>query len=169
MNPRQKMLNMVNWRARLAALVLTGAMPLLALADNAIRSVTSTQQAGAEVVRIEFDEALGAPPTGFAVQVPPRVALDLPGVSNGLGKTVVDINQGNLRSVAVAQSGERSRLVLNLRQPSNYRVELQGKALVVVLEAAGAPAMAPSAGVAATTGDAVHFATPQNEAPAAVT
>jgi len=165
MNPRQKMLNMVNWRARLAVLMLAGVMPALAWADNAIRSVTSTQQAGAEVVRIELDEALAAVPTGFVVQAPPRVALDLPGVTNGLGKTVVDINQGNLRSVAVAQAGERSRLVLNLRQPSNYRVELQGKALVVVLEAAGAPAMASSAGVAATTGDAVHFAAPQNEAP----
>ena len=163
MNVMQEKSNMLKWRARLVTLLLAGWLPMLALADNAIRSVTSTQQAGTEVVRIELDQALAAVPNGFVVQAPPRVALDLPGVTNGLGKTVVDINQGNLRSVAVAQAGERTRLVLNLRQPSNYKVELQGKALVVVLDNASAPALA--AGAAATTGEAVHFAAPQNEAP----
>ncbi|GCL65337.1 pilus assembly protein PilQ [Rubrivivax pictus] len=125
-------------------------------AGNTIQSITSTQQAGAEVVRIELAAPLAAVPNGFVVQTPPRVALDLPAVGNGLGKSVVDINQGNLRSVAVAQSGERTRLVLNLRQASNYRAELQGKVLVVVLENNNAP------GLAATTNEPVHFAAPQN-------
>jgi len=166
MNPRQRMLNMVGFGGmRWVAVGLAALMPVLAWADNAIRSVTSTQQAGTEVVRIELDQPLTAVPTGFVVQAPPRVALDLPGVSNGLGKSVVDINQGNLRSVAVAQAGERSRIVLNLRQPSNYKLELQGKALVVVLDNASAPAMASSTGVAATTGDEVHFSAPQNDVP----
>ena len=94
------------WRIRLAAFVLACAAPMLALAENSIKAITSTQQAGAEVVRIELTEPLAALPNGFAVQTPPRVALDLPGVRNGMGKSVVDINQGNLRSVAVAQAGE---------------------------------------------------------------
>ena len=48
--------------------------------------------------------------------------------------TRVDINQGNLRSVSVAQAGERTRLVLNLKQAASYRAQLHGKALVLVLE-----------------------------------
>ena len=161
MNKPQEMRTMPQWRQRIAAFVLACAMPLLAAAQgapagNTIQSITSTQQAGAEVVRIELTEPLAAVPNGFAVQTPPRVALDLPAVGNGLGKGVVDINQGNLRSVAIAQSGERTRLVLNLRQAATYRAELQGKVLVVVLENGPAP------GVAATTGDAVHFASAQN-------
>ena len=44
-----------------------------------------------------------------------------------MGKSSVEVNQGNLRSVNVAQSGERTRLVLNLKQPANYRAEIQGK------------------------------------------
>ena len=154
---RQEMFTMVKWGPRLVALVMALAAPMLALAENAIRGVTSTQQGGADVVRIEFDEPLAVVPPGFVVQTPPRVALDLPAVGNQMGRNLVDINQGNLRSVAVAQGGERTRLVLNLRQPSNYRVELQGKALLVVLEGSAAPAMA------ATTGEAVHFAAPQNK------
>ncbi len=147
---------MPKWRNRLAIFLLASAAPVFALAQNTIKTITSTQQAGAEVVRIEMSEPLAAVPTGFAVQTPPRVALDLPAVGNATGKSVVDINQGNLRSVAIAQAGDRTRLVLNLRQAASYRAELQGNVLVVVLENNTAPAVASSAG------EALHFAPPQN-------
>jgi len=143
----------IGW-ALTVALTLT--LPGLAWAQNAIRSIQSSQQSGVEVVRIEFDQALTAIPTGFTVQNPPRIALDISGVSNGLGRQAVDINQGNLRSAAVAQSGERTRLVLNLRQPSGYKAELQGKALVLVLEQTSA---------ALAAGESTHFAPSQNAAP----
>ena len=179
---RQQASPTCTWRKRLATLLLAGAAPLLALAQATapattaepaaaantaanpaasstpitILGISSSQQGGADVVRIDLSAPLAAVPTGFSVQTPPRVALDLPLVVNGVGKPVIDINQGNLRSVAIAQSGDRTRLVLNLRQPANYRTELQGKVLVVVLDNATAPS------VAATAGDAVHFAAPQN-------
>ncbi|MBC7941737.1 MAG: AMIN domain-containing protein, partial [Chitinophagaceae bacterium] len=117
-----------NWRAAVAALV-TAAAPLGAWAQNAIQSITSSQQAGTEVVRIELSEALAALPNGFSIQSPPRIAIDLPGVGNAMGRNSVEVNQGNLRSVNVAQAGERTRLVLNLKQASSYRAQLQGKSL----------------------------------------
>ena len=71
---------------------------------------------GTEVVRIELSEPLAAVPAGFAIQTPPRIALDLPGVTQRARPQVsVEVNQGNLRSVNVAQSGDRTRLVLNLK------------------------------------------------------
>jgi type IV pilus assembly protein PilQ len=163
-NDPQERTTMPQWRHRIAALLLACAAPFMAppaalaqaAAENTIQSITSTQQAGAEVVRIELSEPLASVPNGFAVQTPPRVALDLPVVGNGMGKSVVNINQGNLRSVAIAQAGDRTRLVLNLRQASSYRAELQGKVLVVVLENNAAP------GMAASTGEPVHFAAAQN-------
>ena len=144
------------WRARAAAAFAALLLPLAALAGNAIQSITTNQQAGAEVVRIELAEPLAELPSGFTVQTPPRVAIDLPAVANAMGRNSVDVNQGNLRSVVVAEGSDRTRLVLNLRQPARYRAELQGKALVVVLEATAAPAMA------ATTSEPVHFAQSQN-------
>ena len=63
-------------------------------------------------------------PAGFAIQAPARIALDIPGATNGLGRSTVEINQGNLRSVNVVQAGDRTRLVLNLKQ----RSRLQGAA-----------------------------------------
>jgi type IV pilus assembly protein PilQ len=41
----------------------------------------------------------------------------------------------------VAQAGERTRLVLNLKQASGYRAQLQGKVLLLVLDVAGSPAV----------------------------
>jgi type IV pilus assembly protein PilQ len=73
-----------------AVLALTLVAPLLAMAQNAIQSITSSQQAGTEVVRIELSEPLAAVPAGFAIQAPPRVAIDLPGVGNAMGRNAVE-------------------------------------------------------------------------------
>ena len=120
-----------DWRARALTLALVLGAPLSAMAQAVIQSISSSQQAGTEVVRIELSEPLSAIPKGFVVQSPPRIAIDLPGVGNAMGKPTVDINQGNLRTVNVAQSDDRTRVVLNLRQSSTYRAELQGKVLAI--------------------------------------
>ncbi|MEZ0236806.1 type IV pilus secretin PilQ [Methylibium sp.] len=162
---------MNQWRAPAVALALFFSA-VSAWAENAIQSINSSQQGAADVVRIELSEALGAVPAGFAVQTPPRIAIDLPGVSNALGRSSVDVNQGNLRSVNVAQAGDRTRLVLNLKQPGNYSAALDGKALVLTLQtsgnvaAASAAAPTPAAPVAAQPAAApVRFADSLNDAP----
>jgi type IV pilus assembly protein PilQ len=157
----QETRTMFHWRAALAVLAIAGCAPLAAWAQNAIQSISSSQQAGTEVVRVELSEPLAAVPNGFSVQAPPRIAIDLPGVSNAMGRNTVDINQGNLRSVSVAQAGDRSRLVLNLKQASGYRAQVQGKTLLLVLDVTG-PA------VAATTEQAVQFAPAQATTPQAL-
>ncbi|MCE4537618.1 type IV pilus secretin PilQ [Pelomonas sp. P7] len=128
-----------------------------AWAQTQIRAINSSQQAGVDVVRIELSEPLPAVPTGFTIQTPPRIAIDLPGVVNGIGRNQVEINQGNLRSANVAQAGDRARVVLNLRQASTYSAKLEGSALVLVLNSA--------APVAQTAGEPVHFAQSLNTAP----
>ncbi|MCG2591312.1 type IV pilus secretin PilQ [Ramlibacter sp. XY19] len=128
-----------------AAVVLAAAWSGPLLAAPAVESVTGVQQGGAEVVRIDFSEPLSAVPNGFAIQSPARIALDVPGATNGLGKNLVEVNIGNLRSVNVVQAADRSRLVLNLRQPTNYRTQIEGKSLVVTLDPVGATAAAPTA------------------------
>ncbi len=157
------------WRSRALAFAVFLGASASAMAQNAIRSIDSTQQAGSEVVRIELAEPLAAVPAGFTIQTPPRIAIDLPGVTNALGKSNVEMNQGNLRSVNVAQSGERTRLVLNLKKASNYRAELQGKVLLIVLDSAAPPAANPSAtSAAAAAQPPVHFAESLNRNPVAL-
>ena len=158
------------WRSRALAFAVFLGASASAMAQNAIQSIDSTQQAGSEVVRIELSQPLPAVPAGFTIQTPPRIAIDLPGVTNALGKSSVEMNQGNLRSVNVAQSGERTRLVLNLKKASNYRAELQGKVLVVVIDSAAPPPANPNATAAnaAAQQAPVHFAESLNRSPVAL-
>ena len=128
--------------AGLALVALSSAA--LVHAQNAIESVTSSMQSGSEVVRIDFAQALAAVPTGFAIQTPARIALDFQGVTNAIGRSAVEVNQGNLRSINVVQAGERTRLVLNLKQATAYKTEIQGKSLLVSLEPVAGAAMAAS-------------------------
>lgn len=107
--------------------------PLEVLAQVVIQSVTGSVQNGVDVVRIEFKEPLRVPPTGFAIQAPPRIALDFPEATNATGRNSFDVNQGNLKSVNVVQAGDRSRVVLNLKQASSYQAEIQGNSLLVSL------------------------------------
>src|SRR4051812_38861624 len=122
MNSTQENRKMRSWTAGAALVLALGlAWPLSSLAEPRIQSVTGVQQGGTDVVRIELSEPLAAAPAGFAVQTPPRVAIDLPGVGSSLAKSTIELNQGNVRSVNVASSGDRTRVVLNLKQPSTYR------------------------------------------------
>ncbi|HXE22026.1 MAG TPA: type IV pilus secretin PilQ [Rhodoferax sp.] len=107
---------------------------LSAYAQNAIQSVTGSSQGGSEVIRIDLAQPLAAVPTGFSIQVPARIALDFPGVTNGLGHSTVDINQGNVVSVNVVQAERRTRVVLNLKQIATYKTQIQGKSLFISLD-----------------------------------
>ncbi len=135
------------WR-RFFSVVLLMALAPLAWAQTAIESVTGSVQGGVEFVRIDLSKALDAVPTGFTIQAPARIALDFPGVTNAMGRSTVEINEGNLKSISVVQAGERTRVVLNLKQPTTYRAEIQGKSLLVTLDvssANGHTAPAPTA------------------------
>jgi type IV pilus assembly protein PilQ len=156
------------WRARALTLVLSLVACASALAQNAIQSINSNQQAGVDVIRVELAQPLTAVPAGFAIQTPPRIAIDLPGVTNGMGKSSIEVNQGNLRSVSIAEAGERTRLVLNLKKPANYRAEIQGKVLLVVLDSGNGPEAALPAAAAASADASVHFAPSLNRNPLAL-
>jgi type IV pilus assembly protein PilQ len=140
---------------KLSLFVAIAMTSCLAHAQNAIQSLTGGLQAGVEVVRIDTAEALTALPTGFTIQSPARIALDFPGVVNAMGRNTVELNQGNLRSANVVQAGDRTRVVINLKQPAAYQAKLDGKTLLLVLDRTEAGASFPSgpAVFAAVQGD----------------
>lgn len=125
--------NMTFFKTAAIALCVTGA-PLSALAEQAIKAVSGSMQAGVEVLKIDLQEPLTSSPTGFSTQSPARIALDFLGAANSSGKTSVEINQGNLKSANVVEAGGRSRIVLNLKQPTSYKTEIVGNSVLVVLD-----------------------------------
>jgi type IV pilus assembly protein PilQ len=147
---------MSRYRNTLLAVAATFAATM-AMAQSAIESVTGSMQGGAEVVRVELSQPLSAVPTGFAIQSPARIALDFPGTSNAIGRSSVDVNQGNLKSINIVQAGDRARLVLNLKQATSYQAEVQGKVLLISLvpvTASAAVAQQASATVFSESGNA---------------
>lgn len=118
-----------------------------------IESVTGSLELGSEVVRVNFSQPLPAVPNGFVVQSPARIALDFPGVVSAMGRSSVEIEQGNLNSISVVQAGERSRVVLNLKKPTVYTAEIQGKTLLVTLKPVQAALV-----VSTATATTVNFA-----------
>jgi type IV pilus assembly protein PilQ len=146
-NEKVAMMKRMCWRVGLAmAFLLTVSM---ARAQTAIETVSASIQGGVEVVRIELTQPLEKIPSGFSIQSPARIALDFPGISNAMGRSTVELNQGNLKSVNVVQAADRTRVVLNLKQATSYKAQLQGKTLLIVLESVvvAAPAAAAVAPV----------------------
>lgn len=119
-----------------------------------IQSVTGSLQSGSEVVKIDLSQPLTAIPNGFSIKAPAKIALDFAGVGNALGRSTVDINQGNLQSVSLIPAGDRTRVVLNLKSPTNYTAELKGNSLFVTLQ--------PVAASVAPAGPAPTFADNRN-------
>jgi len=161
MNHGWEFRNMRAWYTAAVVLAIGSGASASVMAQSVIRSVTAGQQGGGEVIRVELSGPLSAAPTGFAVQTPPRVAIDLAGVTNGMGNSNVPVNQGNVRSVSVATAGDRSRLVLNLKEAANYRTEVQGNTVLILLDGAVATA-------AKSPDEPVHFAQPQNADPLSI-
>jgi len=89
---------------------------------------------GVTVIKVELAQPLANVPVGFTINTPPRIALDFPDTSNGLGKSVQDFSEGDLRSANIVQAGNRTRLVINLGQMLAYDTKIDGKNLLVTLQ-----------------------------------
>ena len=108
--------------AAVAATCLAMAGPLSAqtATTNSIEAIVVAPQGDNVAVKIDLKEALTAPPTGFSVANPAKIAFDFPATANGLGKNSLTFKEGDLQSANVVQVGERTRVVLNLTRSLNY-------------------------------------------------
>ena len=114
-------------------------------AQNGIEAVNVSSAPGGKVtVKITMKQPLASSPAGFAVENPPRIALDLPNTANSLGKNFVEVGEGDLRSLNVVQAGNRTRVVLNLAKQVAYDTKVDGNILQVTLQGSQAAASAGS-------------------------
>jgi len=125
-----------------------------AAAANSVERVEATQTAAGVLLTIQLRSPLKDAPPSFSIANPARIAIDLAGTGNNVGRNSVEFNQGDLRSVNIVQAQERTRLVLNLRRSVNHSVTVSGNTVQVALggqveattfRAAEAPAAAPAA------------------------
>ncbi len=135
-------------------LALTG---INAAAQNSIQSVSTSSQGSLEVVRVETAAPLRAVPEGFIVQSPARIAFDFPEVASNVPRQALTSSKGNLRSVNVVQAGNRSRMVLNLQQSTNYDAKIEGNVLFLYLQPVTATAVPVKESPLVTAQEAVQL------------
>jgi|APFre7841882724_1041349.scaffolds.fasta_scaffold00052_5 type IV pilus assembly protein PilQ len=129
-----------------ATLALAGAAPAAAQAPaaaNGIDAINVATQGGRTVVKVTMKQPLAAAPASFTVAQPARIAFDFPGTTNNLGRASQEVNEGELRSLAMVQAGDRTRLVLNLRNMVTYETQVEGRDLVIALTPTPAMAAKP--------------------------
>jgi len=124
-------------RTRLSTYLAAAAIWALAAVaqaqTNSLDALNVAAQGGRVIVRLTTKQPLTAPPASFTVAQPARIAFDFPSTANGLGRTSQEINEGELRGMSMVQVGDRTRLVLNLRNMVTYETQLDGNNLNIVL------------------------------------
>lgn len=130
---------------RVSGLVAATGFALMATttahAQNSIETISvSGQQGGVTLVKIMLKSAPAAAPASFAVNNPPRIAFDFPNTTNGSGKNVQEVGEGDVRRVNIVQAGDRSRIVLETARPLGYDAKIEGNAIMITLGGAASTA-----------------------------
>ncbi len=110
----------------------------LALASAGVSALTledvdfSSLSGDRTEIVLSFD---GEPPeaSGYTIQDPARITLDLASVSSGLDQRYHDLGAGNAQSMTVVEADDRTRLVLNLTRLVPHDVRREGNRMVVTV------------------------------------
>lgn len=138
------------WRDCLAMLVLAFSSTAFAVVMEDIEF--STLPGDKTEIRMVFD---GAPPepTGYTIEQPARIALDLSGVSSALSAKHHPLGSGNARSVTVVEAGERTRVIVAMTELVAYSARVLGNSLYVLVGEDDSGLISDrSVGIAASTG-----------------
>ncbi|WP_092025550.1 type IV pilus secretin PilQ [Marinobacter zhejiangensis] len=85
-------------------------------------------------VTLKFD---GQPPepTGYTIERPARIAVDLRDTQSGLDSRSVPLGNGNTQSMTVVEADDRTRLIFNLAELQPYTTTRTGDSIVMVIGA----------------------------------
>lgn len=114
------------------------ALPALAQsgadAQNSIQALNvSATPDGKLLLAVTLKNPPAAIPGHFAATNPARLAFDFPGTANGLGKSLQDVNQGDVRNINIVQAGSRTRIVVNLAKMVAYDSRVEGNNVMITL------------------------------------
>ncbi|SDX35706.1 type IV pilus assembly protein PilQ [Marinobacter mobilis] len=108
-------------------------------------------------VTLKFD---GQPPepTGYNIERPARIAVDLRDTQSGLNARSVPLGNGNAQSMTVVEADDRTRLIFNLAELQPYTTARDADSIVLVIGAEGgaaAPTGQPAAAPVAAQAQAM--------------
>ncbi|MFP5431109.1 MAG: AMIN domain-containing protein, partial [Gammaproteobacteria bacterium] len=117
------------------AVIGLGVMASMAFAADRVmlEQVDSVTLPGDEVeVRLGFD-SVAPQPVAYKIDKPARIVFDLPGVRSALPGKYVNLGSGNARSLTVVESGDRSRVIVNLGELSGFNTRVDGNQVYITI------------------------------------
>ena len=130
-------------RSAVVTLVM-GAVTSTALAAPVVQDIEFSSRPGSKFeVRVGFNET---PPDfkTYAIEQPARIAVDFPGTTSGLEQKRYSLPYGNASKAVVLESGDRTRLVLELGKLVPYETRVDGNNLYLVVGQEGEDFLKPS-------------------------
>ena len=123
------------WMINVALLAFGLAVVMPAMAANVLQDVRYASAPGGKVdITLQFAEPVGDV-QAFTTDSPPRIAIDLPGISNGLSARRIAIGAGATSAVSAAEAGGRTRVVVDLFRPAGYTTRSNGNLLILTVDA----------------------------------
>ncbi|MFZ6674256.1 type IV pilus secretin PilQ [Undibacterium sp. Xuan67W] len=105
--------------------------------SNSIESIVANQQGVNTIVKVSLKKPIVKSPIGFSITNPARIALDFSDTANSTGKSAIDVNIGELRSINLVEAGGRSRLVFNMNKSLNYATSVEGNFVIITIDGSG--------------------------------
>ncbi len=105
----------------------------LAQATPTVTDIEFASRPGSKFeIRLDFNEP---PPEAksYTVEKPARIAVDFPGTKSGLERKRYSLPYGNATGVVVLESGDRTRLVVNLVKLVPYETRVEGNSLYLTV------------------------------------
>lgn len=136
-------LNLGKWMRPLAGLAL-GMWAFAVQAAPTVTDIEFSSRPGSKFeVRLEFSET---PPDmkAYTIEKPARIAVDFPGTSSGLKQKRYSLPYGNATGVMVLESGDRTRMVVNLVKLVPYETRIEGNNLYLLVGQDGSDYVKPS-------------------------
>ena len=124
--------------------LLLGLFASASMAEVKMEDIEFSSLPGDKVeIRMIFD---GVPPspTGYTIEQPARIALDLMGVVSGLASKYHPLGSGNARSVTVIEAGDRTRVIVAMTELVGYSARVEGNSLYVLVGQEQRPSMLAS-------------------------
>ncbi len=118
---------------KLIVVFLLGVFAGSALAEVKMEDIEFSSLPGDKVeIRMIFD---GSPPspTGYTIEQPARIALDLKGVVSRLPSKYHPLGSGNARSVTVVEAGDRTRVIVSMTELVGYAARVEGNSLYILV------------------------------------
>jgi type IV pilus assembly protein PilQ len=104
----------------------------------------------------------------FTIDNPARISLDLANTTLALPSRRIDVRSGGVDSILAAEASGRTRLVLNLDRLLPYQTRVSGNDVIVLIGAAGSPAVAAAASGGASGSPTAHSASTAPSGPRAI-